>query len=96
MEMVKASELNAILSRENGSRHINLLKTVTLAILLLSTLLAVFQYALTYSHAAAITSGLSTLAEQNSLEAQVMYLNLYANLFSLGVVTAEDVAILRN
>ncbi len=96
VEMVKPSELNAILSRENGSRHINLLKTATLAILLLSTLLAVFQYALTYSHATTITAGLATLADQNSLSAEVMYINQYANLYTLGVISEQDMTVLRN
>jgi predicted Fe-Mo cluster-binding NifX family protein len=42
LDMVKPSELNAILSRENGSRHISMLKAATIAILLLSTILSAF------------------------------------------------------
>lgn len=72
-----------------------MLKAATVAILLLSTLLAIFEYALTYSHAQELTSSLSSLASLNSLEAQVMYLNLYSNFYSLGLASASDTATLK-
>lgn len=63
--------------------------------LLLSTLLAIFEYALTFSHAQELTKSLSNLASLSSLEAQVMYLNLYSNFYSLGLASASDTVTLK-
>lgn len=93
--MVKPSELNSILSRENGNKNINLLKLLTIIILCLSTLLSIFEYILTFSNSTSLASALNTISAQNSLEAQIMYINLYSNLYSLNLITTADVASLK-
>jgi predicted metalloendopeptidase len=63
---------------------------------MLSTLLSIFEYILTFTNNNTLVSTLSTISSQNSLEAQIMYINLYANLYSFGLISDTDVTNLKS